>query len=227
MSINQQHAHARLELMILQKDLSQINRKKEADKAGQLKKAVATKKHTIEQLESDWDYAGKEAEAIFTDLKRTWDEEVRLERESHQRTREEKEEEIQLVTNISTPEDDPQHDEEGFFGLFDDQMNDNGLISPSSKVMNIIDVSPRSSQGHKWSGSYPKKLLNEHCRGIDTQSKQSYTITSPATNLFHASVKIKLNDKELVFSMEPGSVVQSKAESQEYVAVGGRGALNY
>jgi hypothetical protein len=27
--------------------------------------------------------------------------------------------------------------------------------------------------------------------------------------------------------MEPGSVVQSKAESQEYVAVGRRGELNY
>jgi len=217
MSVNEQHAQARLDQIVLQKRLSQINKKKDTDTATKLKKEINAKKQMMEQLESDWEYTQKEADDIFIDKKRVWEEEYRVNYEHEQWMNWIKDQEEKENVEEKSPEIEPENDD-GLFGLFEDQIDYSAHSSHSSSTLNVIDVSPRSSIGHKWSGRYPKTLLGEHCRAVDSQSTQSYTVTSPAINLYHASVKIRWRDREQVFSMEPNSVVQSKADAQEYVA---------
>lgn len=184
-----------------------------------MKKDIAAKKQTIQQFESDWDYNKREAESSFADKKRKWEEESREKFIAEQMARQ-KEQESKVETDVIEGEPGNEDNEDGLFGLFGDQAEDDtSSTTLVSKNLNIIDVSPRSSFSHKWSGLYPKKMLNEHCRSIDTQSTQTYAVTSPATNLFHASVKIRIKKTETLFSMEADSVVPSKADAQEYVAV--------
>jgi hypothetical protein len=184
-----------------------------------LKKNIAAKKQIIQQFESDWDYDKREAESSFVDKKRKWDEESREKFIAEQMARQ-KEQESNVKTDVIEGEPANEDNEDGLFGLFGDQAEDDTSSTTFvSKNLNIIDVSPRGSFGHKWSGLYPKKMLNDHCRSIDTQSTQTYTVTSRATNLFHASVKIRIKKTETLFSMEADSVVSSKVDAQEYVAV--------
>ncbi|KAI9285596.1 P-loop containing nucleoside triphosphate hydrolase protein [Umbelopsis sp. AD052] len=217
-NVNEQHAQARLELLILQKEVSECSKKRDGDKKGQLKKDIAVKKQAIQQLESDWDYDKKEAESVFVDKKHKWDEESREKFMAEKKVRQKKQE-SNIDTTITEDEPANEDNEDGLFGLFGDQAEDDTSAgSFVSKTLNIIDVSPRSSHGHKWTGLYPKKMLDEHLRNIDSQSTQTYTVVSPATKLFHASVKIRSKKTETVFSMEANSVVSSKADAQEYVA---------
>lgn len=223
--INEQHAQARLELLILQKEVSECSKKRDGDKIDKLKKNIAEKKQIIQQFESDWDYDKREAESVFVDKKRKWDEESRERFKAEQIARK-SEQELKVETNSIGSDPANEDNEDGLIGLFGDQAEDDTSSTTFvSKNLNIIDVSPRNSFNQKWSGLYPKKMLNEHCRSIDTQSTQTYAVTSPATNLFHASVKIRMKKTETLFSMEDNSVVSSKADAQEYVAVSQKNPL--
>ncbi|KAI8582556.1 hypothetical protein K450DRAFT_227732 [Umbelopsis ramanniana AG] len=216
--VNEQYAQARLELLILQKEVSECSKKRDGEKIDRLKKDIVVKKQALQQLESDWDYDKKQAESSFVDKKRKWDEECREKFIAKQKAHQ-KNQESYIDTNVTEDELANEDNEDGLLGLFGDQAEDDTSAGTVvSKTLNILDVSPRTSHGHKWSGLYPKQILNDHCRSIDTQSTQTYTVVSPATNLFHASVKIRLKKTETVFSMEANSVVSSKADAQEYVA---------
>jgi hypothetical protein len=203
---------------MLQKEVSECSKKRDGEKKDKLKKDIAVKKQAIQQFESDWDYDKKQAETSFIDKKRKWDEKCREKFIAEQMARQ-KNRESSIDAGVTEDEPANEDNEGGLFGLFGDQAEDGTSSQTSvSNNLNILDVSPRSSYG-QWSGLYPKKMLNDHCRSIDTQSTQTYTMTSPATNLFHASVKIRWKKSETLFSMEANSVVSSKADAQEYVAV--------
>lgn len=217
-NINEQHAQARLELIALQKDVSQLNKKKEGDKIESIKKAISNKKQTVQQLETDWDYDKRVAEAIFLEKKQLWDEEQRIQLQNQRKMRQQREPApAELPEADSAPVPAAEEEEDGLFGLFAEELSEATAAGQSSVQLTVIDTPPRNTI--RWTGLYPKQVLNEHCRNIDKQCKQSYTVTASASNLYSASVKIAWKNRDENISMEPGLVLKSKEDAQDYVAV--------
>jgi hypothetical protein len=206
-------------LISLQKNVSQLNKKKEGDKIESLKKDINNKKQTIQQLETDWDYDRREAETLFLEKERIWAEEQRAQLQNQRKVRQQKEQEPAevLATDIPPTPGAEEEEEDGLFGLFAEETSEPATAGQSSVQLTVIDIPPRNTI--RWTGQYPKQVLNEHCRSIDKQCKQSYTVTAVASNTYSAVVKIAWKNRNETISMEPGIVVKSKEDAQEYVAV--------
>lgn len=198
--------------------MSQLNKKKEGGKIESIKKAISNKKQVVQQLETDWDYDKRAAETIFLEKKRLWDEEQRIQLQNQRKMRQQKEQVPVEVPKASTsPVPAVEEEDGGLFGLFAEEPSEASTAEQTSVQLTVIETPPRNTI--RWTGVYPKQALNEHCRNIDKQCKQNYTVTTAASNLYSASIKITWKNRDETISMEPGLVLKSKEDAQEYIAV--------
>ena len=157
-------------------------------------------RQTIRDLEADWDFDKRRAQALYTEEQKKANEARRLENE---RIRQQQREEEMARKAAEEEEKNDDDDSFGFgFGLGDDEgdgddegglfgglMNEDEGTStiPASTTVtyNIIDTAATAG----WKGRYPKDMLDDYCKR-NGGSKASYTKKEISKTCWRAVVKM-------------------------------------
>ncbi|KAI8139726.1 P-loop containing nucleoside triphosphate hydrolase protein [Fennellomyces sp. T-0311] len=227
--INEKHAKLKVELSELEDKLPGKSKKKkkatEVVNVDEVKTKIDKLRKTLRDMEGNWEFDKRRAQALFVEEQKKALEARRLENEKikHQQQEEMK---VQKEEAPAEPADDAldfglgfggeDEDDGGLFGgLMDEEAAESTPTTTAVSSYTIIDTATPG-----WKGRYPKDMLMDYCKR-NGDLRPSYTKSEVSMKCWRATVKLappQKNTEPKIYELPSTLAAMTKEGAEQLVA---------